>query len=197
MKINKSEIATITISLSAISVSAAVFFYQFLDISQELKGSILNLNLKKDKFSAQLALTNTGNQQTLLSKVELITFKGDDSAQSHVLNDNMLSDSLAIAFKPGELQVRSIRFRFDPKAMYDFGGPPDAEFGHYPEARKVRIALSFLAMDSNGEVFQSQLVFLHVHTDSSNIRGYTAFFKAIDLLESERPTTKETVFLVK
>ena len=197
MKINKGEIATIAISLSALSVSAAVFFYQFFDISQELKASILNLDLKNGKISAQLALTNTGNQQTLLSKVALVTFTGDDSAQPHVLNDNMLSDSPAITFKPGELQVRSIHFPFDPKTMYDFGGPPDAEFGHYPEARKIRIALSFLAMDSNGEVFQSHLVFLHVHTDRANILGYTSIFKAIDLLESERPTTKETVRLVK
>ena len=81
--------------------------------------------------------------------------------------------------------------------MYDFGGPPDAEFGDYENARKVRIGLSFLAMDSNGGVFQSQLVFLHVHTDSSKILGYTSIFKAIDLLESERPTTYETVHLVK
>ncbi len=183
--------------MSAISVSAAVFFYQFLDISQELKASILNLNLENGKISAQLALTNTGNQQTLLSKVKLITFRGEDSVLPLVLTDDMLPDSPAITFKPGELQVRSIRFPFDPKTMYDFGGPPDAEFGHYEEARKVRIGLSFLAMDSNGEVFQSQLVFLHVHTDSSKILGYTSIFKAIDLLESERPTTYETVHLVK
>ena len=197
MKINKSEIATIAISLSAISVSAAVFFYQFLDISQELKASILNLNLVNGKISAQLALTNTGNQQALLSKIELITLKNDDSTQRHVLNGNMLPDSLPIALKPGDLQVRSIHFPFDAKTMFDLGGPPDAEFAHYPEAKKVRIGLSFLAMDANGEVFQSQLVFLHVHTDSSNILGYTSFFRAIDLLESERPTTEKTVHLVK
>ena len=103
MKINKSEIATITISLSAISVSAAVFFYQFLDISQELKASILNLNLENGQISAQLAITNTGNQQTLLSNVKLITFRGEDSVLPLVLTDDMLPDSPAITFKPGEL----------------------------------------------------------------------------------------------
>lgn len=192
---HKSELLTLAISLGAFSISGFVFFFQFFDVSQELTASVLDLQLEDGQVSVQVAFTNTGNQQALISKMELGIFAEGDSTKFKVIENEIKPDSQAIVCKPGDLHVRTVYFQFDLKATHDVTEPPDADFADHSGARKVEFGLSFLAMDSNGKTFDTLIPFLELHSDGKKILGYTSFYTARDLLENEMTATSKTFHL--
>ena len=180
---HKSELLTLAISLGAFSISGFVFFFQFFDESQELTASVLDLHLEDGQVSVQVAFTNTGNQQALISKMELGIFAQGDSTKFKVIENEIKPDSQAIVCKPGDLHVRTVYFQVDLR---------DADFADHSGASKVEFGLSFLVMDSNGKTFDTLIPFLELHCDGKKILGYTSFYTARDLLEDEMTATSKT-----
>jgi len=159
----------ICISLLALSISVASFYYQFFYVSEELRATVMSSDLRERKWYATLVFVNNGTRPALLQDVslEVVPLVEDTNPPPVRVTPSIsitASESLPVTIKAKEIAVLTLSCDFDPMKYYSMGSLyKEVRTGPFRTtlesrgARQLQTSLRFTALNSRGKYFQQEL----------------------------------------
>jgi hypothetical protein len=180
-KLTRNEVLTLAAAGGALVLSAVSFYYQFVEQSQELLASVLNLKVGTAELTADVALFNDGNRSVVVSAIcAYADLDGTVEPLPVTVDPDQQTAGLPALLAAGVAAVVPVKLRLD---VLGSGEALSAE---------IPIRLAFYSMDSTGKAFGVEHSFFSVRVNSQGWIGYTIAYDTIDLLESEARVQRET-----
>lgn len=172
----------ISLSLSAIAIilAAISIYYQFFHVSQELKVSALNFGFQGNTISTRLALINAGNREALITDIYAVRSAADGTFRG-LGGPVKTPEGVPTVIKPSEILIITVTTDCEPAFFFDTAEP--LESADYDVTRRVRVALGFSFMDSNGVQYASTVPFSEIDIQKDKIVASQYKSKTITLLK--------------
>ncbi len=157
-KLSKNQLLTLSISLVSSLLLALTLYFSFLRVTNRLIGSVIDFFVGNDSISADVGLSNKGNQN-------LVVYRAD-MRWNHKLEDNEISSFLdtfdpisvqsPLVLAPGDIKTLSFSYQNTPTSLYK--DALENEQCNSSEGRTIIVTLDLEILDRSGKTIRSNMV---------------------------------------
>jgi len=155
-KLSINQKITIGLSLAIVFLGALTLYFSFLRVSYKLLGNVISTNLESDKLSMQVSFSNQGNQNIIITDLNMYGIAYDKT--EYWFNLENYSPELPLLINPGEIQILSFLSPFGSglsgftRAYYPLAIESDPTlFARFiPGAKCITFDLRFRMVKANG-----------------------------------------------
>ncbi|WP_299741100.1 hypothetical protein [uncultured Roseobacter sp.] len=172
------EYVTLLISVVALTVSLAGFYYSHLRTSLALEAITLEADPAGGVIVYQVAVVNPGNRTALITNARLLQRSaGNVLHASNPLGQVNLSTELPVVLEKNQILVLTFEGPLTLNDMYERGSDPDKgtgleEFNGEP-TRKIWLEATFDAMDFRGVAHTSSAGLLTAHITRREVASWS------------------------
>lgn len=182
------EYLTLLISIVALTVSIAGFYYTHLRTSLALEAITLEADPAGGALFYQLAVVNPGNRKALITEAYLLQRSAAGVLHgSNPLSQISLSTELPVVLEENSILVLTFEGPLPLNDMYERGGDPDEGTGldefNGETTRKIWLEATIDAMDFRGVPHTSNAGLLSAHITRSEVAGWSFDTKKHSIFE--------------